>query len=197
MTPTRRIAVFLAACALGGCSTLVEGDDQTVSVITDPPEARCELIRGGAPVAFVNPTPGSVVLEKSQDDVSVLCRKDGHFDGMATLSSSFRAMTFGNVVFGGIIGLAVDASSGAMHEYEASVTVVLPPKRFAGAAARDAFFDRQARRIETGAAAAVVKARKACQPDEQDCDALAKAIEAERDARLRELADRKALAAID
>ena len=106
-------------------------------------------------------------------------------------------MTFGNVVFGGIVGLAVDASSGAMHEYEANVTVVLPPKRFAGAEARDAFFDRQARRIETEAAAAVVKARRACQPDEQDCDALAKAIEAERDARLRELADRKALAAID
>ena len=163
----------------------------------DPPEARCELVRGGAPVAFVSPTPGSVVLEKSQDDVGVLCRKDGHFDGMATLSSSFQAMTFGNLVFGGIVGLAVDASSGAMHEYEASVTVVLPPKRFADAAARDAFFDRQARRIETGAAAAVVKSRKACQPDEQDCDALAKAIEAERDARLRELADLKAMAAID
>lgn len=142
MTPTRRIAAFLAACALGGCSTLVEGDDQTVSVITDPPDARCELIRGGAPAAFVNPTPGSVVLEKSQDDVSVLCRKDGHFDGMATLSSSFQSMTLGNVVFGGIIGLAVDASSGAMHEYGASVTVVLPPKRFAGVEARDAFFDR-------------------------------------------------------
>ena len=142
MNPTRRIAAFLAACALGGCSTLVEGDDQTVSVITDPPDARCELIRGGAPAAFVNPTPGSVVLEKSQDDVSVLCRKDGHFDGMATLSSSFQSMTLGNVVFGGIIGLAVDASSGAMHEYGASVTVVLPPKRFAGVEARDAFFDR-------------------------------------------------------
>lgn len=155
------------------------------------------MIRGGAPVAFVNPTPGSVVLEKSQDDVSVLCRKDGHFDGMAPLQSSFRAMTFGNLVFGGIIGLAVDASSGAMHEYEASVTVILPPKRFAGADARDEFFDRWARRIETKAAAAVVKVRKACQPDEQDCDALAKAIEAEHDARLRELADRKAMAAID
>ena len=94
-------------------------------------------------MAFVNPTPGSVVLEKSQDDVGVLCRKDGHFDGMATLSSSLGAMTFGNLVFGGIVGLAVDASSGAMHEYEAGVTVVLPPKRFAGAAARDAFFDRR------------------------------------------------------
>ena len=81
----------LGLLALGACATIVEGDDQTVSVITAPPEASCELTRGGTAVAFVNPTPGSVVLEKSNDNVSVLCKKMGHFDGAGTLASSFKA----------------------------------------------------------------------------------------------------------
>ena len=37
-------------------------------------------------------------------------------------------MTFGNILFGGIIGVAVDASSGAMNEYPSSVTVRLIPE---------------------------------------------------------------------
>ena len=84
-----------------------------------------------------------------------------------------------------------------MHEYKASVTVILPPKQFANTEARDAFFNPQMRRIETEAATAVAKARKVCQTNEQDCDALAKAIEAERDARLRELAAQKESAKIN
>ncbi len=177
----------LSVLVLGACATLVEGDDQTVSVITDPPGASCELIRGGEPVAFVNPTPGSVVVEKSADNVSVICRKDGHFDGAGVLASSFQNMTLGNVIFGGIIGIAVDASSGAMHEYRPSVTVVLQPETFRETTARDAFFDRQRDRISTEAATAVVTVRRNCDPSTQDCDALVAAIEAERDAKLAEL----------
>ena len=193
----RWLSLLVFPLMLSACATIIEGNDQTVSVITHPPDARCELIRDGDAVAFVNPTPGSVSLEKSSDDVIVRCTKDGHFAGMATLSSSLQGMTFGNLLFGGIIGVAVDASSGAMHEYQASVTVVLPPKRFVNTEARDAFFDRQMRRIEAEAATAIAKTRKACQPDGQDCAALAKAIEAERDAKLQELTAQKESAKID
>jgi hypothetical protein len=36
-------------------------------------------------------------------------------------------MTAGNVVFGGIIGLGVDAASGAMNKYPDIVTVAMTP----------------------------------------------------------------------
>ena len=187
----------LGLLALGACATIVEGDDQTVSVITAPPEASCELTRGGTAVAFVNPTPGSVVLEKSNDNISVLCKKMGHFDGAGTLASSFQGMTFGNIIFGGLIGVAVDAASGAMHEYPASIMVVLVPKTFSDAEMRDRFFDRQKERLKSEAATAVVEVRKNCRPAEQDCDGLVEAIEAERDARLEELDARSDSAAIE
>src|SRR3546814_11002644 len=49
-------------------------------------------------------------------------------------------MTFGNILFGGIIGVAVDASSGAMNQYPSSVTIALVPESFTSTTARDVFF---------------------------------------------------------
>jgi hypothetical protein len=36
-------------------------------------------------------------------------------------------MTAGNVVFGGLIGLGVDAASGAMNKYEPGVDIAMTP----------------------------------------------------------------------
>ena len=140
--------VLLASSVLGACATIIEGSDQTVTVITDPPGAVCNLDRDGITMAVVNSTPGTVTVDKSMDNIGVICKKDGHFDGASFLSSDFQAMTFGNIIFGGVIGVAIDAGSGAMHEYPESVTVVLAPESFSSANDRDAFFDRQRTRIE-------------------------------------------------
>ncbi len=192
-----RMSLLALPLMLSACATIVEGTDQTVSIITYPPEASCKLLRGGEVLAFVNPTPGTVSLEKSADDITVHCAKDDHFDSVETLTSSLQGMTFGNIIFGGIVGVAVDASSGAMHEYDKSISVILIPKRFASSEARDEFFDQQARRIEAEAAAAIAEVEEACQPDKQNCDALMKEIEAERDARLSELTIQKDTAIIE
>ena len=182
-----RILVVPPLLALGACATIVEGDNQTVTIISDPASATCTLTRGGTAVGVVNPTPGSVVLEKSKDDVSVACKKEGHYDGAAALSSSFQNMTLGNILLGGLIGAAVDSATGAMHEYPPSVTVFLTPHAFPSAKARDGFFDRRRAQIEADARAAVARVRKNCVPDQQDCDALATAVNDKRDADLRAL----------
>ncbi|MEQ9244480.1 MAG: hypothetical protein RLO21_00680 [Nitratireductor sp.] len=131
IVPGRKLVV-VAACGMAlmgsACSTIVEGTDQTVTVATDPSGAACELTRGGETVGVVNPTPGSILVDKSSDNISVICSKDGYQDASGTLTSEFEGMTFGNILFGGIIGVAVDASSGAMNEYPSSVTVRLIPE---------------------------------------------------------------------
>ncbi len=97
-------------------------------------------------------------------------------------------MTFGNILFGGIIGLAVDAASGAMHEYKPSVHVTLIPEEFASISARDDFFDNETARIEREAAEAIALVRKKCAPDQaEQCDKTVAAIENERDAQIAEL----------
>ncbi len=179
--------ILLLSLVLGACATIVEGTDQTVTVLTEPPNAVCTLSQDEATVAVVNPTPGTVSVEKSKDNIGIICEKDGYFNGAAALSSDFQAMTFGNILIGGFIGLAIDASSGAMNEYPASVTIVLAPEAFSTANDRDAFFDRQRTRIEREAAGMVATLQQSCEGNRQECESLVRAIEEARDAELREL----------
>jgi hypothetical protein len=47
--------------------------------------------------------------------------------GVNTLASHTEVMTAGNVLFGGFIGLGVDAASGAMNTYDPAVEVIMTP----------------------------------------------------------------------
>jgi phosphoketolase len=49
--------------------------------------------------------------------------------GSSAIPSSPEAMAAGNVVFGGIIGLGVDAASGAINKYPDQITVAMIPDR--------------------------------------------------------------------
>jgi hypothetical protein len=177
----------IAIGLLGGCATIVEGTDQTLSVSTTPAGATCELIRGGTTIGLVNPTPGSINVEKSQDDITVKCEKEEHQSAARSFASQLQGMTFGNILFGGIIGVAVDASSGAMHEYEPSIHLVLAPNEFASLETRDAFFDAERARIESEAASAITSVREDCdQREPWKCDETVEAIEGELTAQLSE-----------
>ncbi|HTO49123.1 MAG TPA: hypothetical protein VML91_15905 [Burkholderiales bacterium] len=92
---------------------------------------------------MINPTPGSISIEKSHDAIDVSCTKNGFLDAVGSVGSKFQPMTFGNILFGGIIGVVVDAASGATAEYETQVTITLTPNEFPGAEARDKFFDQR------------------------------------------------------
>lgn len=68
-------------------------------------------------------------------------------------------MTFGNILFGGIIGVAVDASSGAMHEYPAAISIAMAPNSFPNASERDKFFDQRAGGIRKDTESVTAKLR--------------------------------------
>ena len=62
-------------------------------------------------------SPGSVTVERSKNDIQVRCVKDGFQDATAVIPSNFEGWTVGNLVFGGIIGVGVDAATGALNDY--------------------------------------------------------------------------------
>ena len=140
--PRTWLAVF-SALVFGGCATLTTSSSQTVTLTTEPAGAACTFKREGQVVGIVNPTPGSLMVGKSHTALDVACVKEGYLDAAGTVGSKFQAMTFGNILFGGIIGVVVDAASGATAEYEPTITIRLTPSEFADAAARDSFFDQQ------------------------------------------------------
>lgn len=137
------LAALAAVVLLGsGCATLTKGTSQAVTVDTEPPGAVCTLTRDSKPLAVINPTPGSISISKSSGVIAVICKKDNFLDSAGTLSSEFQAMTFGNILFGGLIGVAVDVASGATHEYPPLVTITLIPAEFPTLVDRDSFYER-------------------------------------------------------
>jgi len=126
----------------------VSGTDQTVLVSSEPSGANCKLGRGGEVLGYVQSTPGSVTVSKSKDTITVTCEREEHLPGSATLDAEFESMTAGNLIFGGIIGVAIDASSGAMNQYPSSINVVLAPESFEREEARDLYFDGRVAAVE-------------------------------------------------
>ena len=139
----RAILLILIATALftSGCATIVTGRSQGLTVKTDPPGANCDLTRKGKSVGVVSPTPGTAQLGNSASTLDVNCKKPGFLDASAKLSSSLQGWTLGNVIFGGIVGIVVDAGSGAMHQYQSEISMKLLPESFGSNASRDAYFN--------------------------------------------------------
>jgi hypothetical protein len=187
--------VLLSIAVLSsGCATLTKGTSQTVTVDTDPSGAVCTLTRDAKPVAIVNPTPGSVPVDKGQGTIAIACRKPGYLEAAGNLASEFQAMTFGNILFGGIVGVVVDAASGAMHRYPDRVTITLIPDEFGTVQARDEFFDRM--RVALDREAAEVKERidKTCARG--NCDRELSAADAGRVEKVSEIERLRAAARI-
>jgi hypothetical protein len=112
---------------IGGCSTIVKGTQQQVSVSTPGVQgAMCTLTSPAVGTRTVQ-TPGNIILPKSRHNVAVNCVKQCYSEGVGTLASSTEIMTAGNLVFGGIIGVGVDAASGAMNKYEPGVEIMMSP----------------------------------------------------------------------
>jgi hypothetical protein len=122
-------AAFAAVvvCGLAGCATITKGTTQAVSVTTPGVTgAQCTLTSAAIGTKVVQ-TPGTLVLEKGQDGVSVNCKKECYTDGVGVIASNVEAMAAGNIIAGGIIGLGVDAASGAMNKYNTDNQFAMTP----------------------------------------------------------------------
>lgn len=184
----RLLPALLLAGVLPACSTITSGTSQSISVLTEPAGAACTLTREGAVVGIVNPSPGTVTVSKSSRDIAVRCIRPGHSPGVNVIPAQFQAMTAGNILLGGVIGLAIDAASGAMSRYPESTIVVLAPEAFTSARRRDDFFDTRAADTRRGFDERIGAARGACMPDMRDvCEQQVQALSRERDEELARL----------
>src|SRR5258705_4135008 len=96
----RGFALICLGFALSGCSTIIKGTTQSISLSTPPTEgAKCELTSSEG--KWYITTPGSVVVHKTKNDIAVTCKKDGFQDATATIPAKFNAVTAGNILIGG------------------------------------------------------------------------------------------------
>ena len=122
----QRFATLALLLLTTACASITQGTTQTVSVQTEPPGALCNVSRNGETLGIINPTPGSLTVSKSSSALNVRCERPGYQTGLTTVPSSLNAMTAGNIILGGVVGLGIDAATGAMNQYPPNVSLALP-----------------------------------------------------------------------
>jgi hypothetical protein len=121
------VLALLGAFALAACASITKGTTQIVAVNTPGVAGVTCTLTSPAIGSQVVVTPGTVMLEKSKESVAVSCKKECYVDGGGVIASNMEAMTAGNIILGGVIGLGVDAASGAMNKYTPEIQVVMTP----------------------------------------------------------------------
>ena len=119
----KKIALIsIVAFAFGGCSTIMNGKTQSISVDSNVKGAEVlinQVVVGQTP--FVGQAPRG-----SAPQITV--RKDGYDSKTVVAETAFEPVFWGNIIFGGFFGSTTDNSTGAMYKYApATFTVELKP----------------------------------------------------------------------
>lgn len=125
-----RIVGIVALCAvMGGCASVTRGTTENLSIVSTPPGAEATITGLDVPTACV--TPCAVVVKRNAD-VSVSIQKDGYEPQVVQLTKEIPATGAagfaGNVLIGGLVGMGVDAVTGAATDHKPNpVAVTLQP----------------------------------------------------------------------
>ena len=132
MFSLRILAVGLVGLGLSGCSSIVQGTDQEISINTNPAGANCTLEREGAEIGQLANTPGSVTVSKTKHDITIACDKEGYqtatyINDSGWESGSGAAGIALDVILTLGVSSAIDSATGADNKYESPVNITLIP----------------------------------------------------------------------
>ena len=111
---------FIVVCgpillSMGGCATVTRGVSEVLVIETDPPGADVDI----TPANQHCRTPCSAKV-KRKDNQMVVIRREGYeeirVNVQPQIAGAGAAGMAGNVILGGLIGVAIDAASGATKE---------------------------------------------------------------------------------
>ena len=105
----RTIFTLTAALGLAGCATIMHGTTQDIGLQSTPTNAKVTV--DGLPMGS---TPVVTKLSRKDNHI-VKLTLDGYQPFEATITRGTSGWVWGNIVFGGLVGLAVDAMSGGLY----------------------------------------------------------------------------------
>lgn len=103
------VTLLSAAFITAGCASIMHGTTQKVGISSSPT---------GASVSIDNKTYGSTPLFadlKRGSEHIVSIEMPGYEKSQLTITKSVSGWVWGNIIFGGLIGLGVDAISGGLY----------------------------------------------------------------------------------
>ncbi|WP_426418630.1 translation initiation factor 2 [Bradyrhizobium genosp. A] len=131
----RSFGIVALSVMLGGCASLTRGTTENISISSTP--SGVEAIVSGLEVPTTCTTPCAVVVKRNAD-ISITFQKEGYEPQIVPLSrdipGSGAAGFAGNLLLGGVIGMGVDAATGAATDHKPNPVIVTmqpsaPPPR--------------------------------------------------------------------
>ncbi len=108
---TTAVCWLMVPCLTIGCATAINGPTQSVDITSEPAGARATI----QPIDHTVITPAAVGLPRTQE-YQVRFELEGYEPQMLLLRQQGSGAVAGNLLFGGLIGVAVDESSGAAYK---------------------------------------------------------------------------------
>lgn len=120
------ITLLLVAFTCSGCASVTRGWSEQVQITSNPAEAQARTSLG-----YACTTPCTLQVNR-KDEFSVVLSKDGFHSAevpvITRVAGAGVAGFAGNVVLGGVVGMGVDAVSGAtLEHYPNPVSATLTP----------------------------------------------------------------------
>lgn len=121
----RILCVAVLCAALGGCASVSRGTSETISVATTPSGAEATV--SGLDQPFVCTTPCAFTTARSAD-LTVSIAKEGFEPQVIPLTKEVTATGgagfAGNLLLGGVVGMGVDAVTGAAMDHKPNPVIV-------------------------------------------------------------------------
>ena len=121
----RLLAVAALVLPCVGCASISRGTTENISISSTPPGATAELSGLDNPTSCVTPC---VVVVKRSADITVTVNKEGYEPQVIPLTKeiagSGAAGFAGNVLVGGLVGMGVDAATGAAQDHKPNPVIV-------------------------------------------------------------------------
>jgi len=131
---TRAAALLCLILFHTGCASIVSNSSYPVTFLSEPAGAQIEVKDQKGAIRFSGVTPATATLPSgdgyfTRARYTVTSTKDGYTPSSQQLTASMNGWYWGNILFGGLIGmLIVDPISGAMYEINTqTVTLNMAP----------------------------------------------------------------------
>jgi PEGA domain len=121
----------VGALAVSGCASIFNGQTQPITISSAPDGATITVTNRSGDKIHAGTTPVTLTLKRGagyfkSESYTVSFSKPGFTDKEMVITSSISGWYFGNILFGGVIGMVgVDPATGGMYVFPDSVNSTL------------------------------------------------------------------------